>query len=85
MNASEVLYRLDGRLTARMLDYWLRTGQVKIEHPVLTGSGGRRQFTQAEFRAIKRMCDERDFINESQRRFANGELWAQLIKEEQDG
>jgi DNA-binding transcriptional MerR regulator len=85
MRASEVLYRLDGRLTARMLDYWLRTGQITIEHPIYTGSGGRREFTDAEFRAIVRMCDERDFINNSQRRFANGELWALLIKEEQDG
>jgi hypothetical protein len=85
MFASEIIRRLDGRLTERMLDHWLRNEQIIIDGPVLTGSGGRRRFSEAEFRAIARMVETREIINEFNRRFSNGELWTEYIKEERDG
>lgn len=49
--SQEVLDGLDGRLSYRMLDHWIRTGKVRITYDA-HGSGTRRYFTEAERAAI---------------------------------
>ncbi|MEP7115249.1 MAG: hypothetical protein ABI862_18445 [Ilumatobacteraceae bacterium] len=72
----EAIDALDGRLSFRMLDYWLRTGVATITHDA-RGSGTRRQFTDAEVAAISDVADAQIEALAVLERVSSGELYAE--------
>lgn len=80
MTATEVCRSFGGRLTYRMLDYWVRTGIVQIENNP-GGSGNRRTFTPAEVAAIDDILDVRARCLTLLDRFSSGDLFAEKYLE----
>lgn len=62
-------------MSYRMLDYWLRTGVVVLVTNPKTGSGGRRQFTASEVRAVKRLYERYQQTNMTLDHIRSGAAW----------
>jgi DNA-binding transcriptional MerR regulator len=80
-SATEVIALLDGQITYRMLDYWLRTGVVCIDDGAL-GSGTRRRFTETEVRALRKLVDHYSALNAELEKIRDGVTWAILSQAE---
>lgn len=52
MGMHEVMRLLDGRISYRQLDYWIRSGWVTLADVKRPGSGRHRQFTPIEVAAL---------------------------------
>jgi hypothetical protein len=78
LSLMEVLADLDGRLTYRMLDYWVRTGAVTLQADA-RGSGSRRRVSPAEAAAIKDLLDFYEQTQHQLERLRSGALFAELL------
>lgn len=79
VTATEVVRSFGGRLTYRMLDYWVRTGIIQIEgNP--GGSGNRRMFTPDEIAALDDLIEIRATTLSTLDKFSSGELFAERLR-----
>lgn len=76
----QVLAELDGAISYRQLDYWLRTGRLgAIDHA--DGPGSRRRFLPHEVDAIKAIVTAHNVAQEMLDRITSGQAWADLMAE----
>lgn len=78
MSAMEVVKAFRGRVTYRMLDYWLRMGIASCSNSS-EGSGSRRSFDQAEIAALDDIIEIRARTLEVLAQFSSGELFAERL------
>ena len=75
--SSEVL-EMTG-LSFRVLDYWLRTGAIKIAGGTTPGSGVSRQYSEDEVAAIQRLAERYQKANAEIEAIRSGKAWAALV------
>lgn len=78
VSAMEVVKSFEGRLTYRMLDYWLRMGIASCNN-ASEGSGSRRSFDAAEIAALNDIVEIRARTLETLEAFSSGELFAERL------
>lgn len=78
LSAMQVVKRFDGRLTYRMLDYWLRMGIATCTTGA-KGSGTRRGFTPDEICALEDIVEIRAQTLQTLADFSSGELFAERL------
>jgi len=62
-------------ISYRMLDYWLRTGAVRLKNKAQPGSGNHRSFTTEEVTRLTEVVTLYKSAQEILHDFANGLLW----------
>lgn len=77
-NSEGVIAALDGRISYRQLDYWLRTGKITIRHDS-NSQGNPRRFTQREVDAIRACLDQVDQARYVLAAFDAGRMFADAI------
>ena len=75
--SSEVL-EMTG-LSFRVLDYWLRTGAIKIAGGTTPGSGVSRRYSEDEVAAIQRLAERYQRANDEIEAIRSGKAWAALV------
>lgn len=80
----ELLADLDGRLTYRMIDHWIRTGAVALTYDA-RGSGSSRRVLPAEVAAIRDLVDVYERTGAELARMRSGALFAELLAYHQGG
>lgn len=78
LSAMEVVKAFRGRVTYRMLDYWLRMGIASCSN-ASDGSGSRRSFDRAEIAALDDIIEIRAKTLETLAEFSSGELFAERL------
>ena len=78
---SECFQFLDGRVTYRQIDYWLRTHAITLAGDA-SGSGSRRSITDTERDALLALIDIRDAANNTLEAIRNGSAWRDLMARE---
>lgn len=65
-------------LSFRVLDYWLRTGAIKLADGTTPGSGVSRRYTRQEVAAIQRLADRYNRATDEINSIRSGQAWATL-------
>lgn len=78
MTSHEVVALLDGRISYRQLDWWIRTGRIQIDDQ-RHGSGHHRTFTPVEVAALLDYVDLHERVAELLALMANGTAYAQML------
>lgn len=78
VGARELITTLEGRITYRQLDYWIRNGWVTVSGPA-DGSGSRRRLTEAEALAVADLVDEYERIKQLSARLTSGEYFVERL------
>lgn len=78
MTSSEVVAALDGRITYRQLDHWLRTGRIQIADQ-RHGSGYHRSFTPVEVAALTDYVALHERVSELLGLMADGSAFAGMV------
>jgi len=76
--AVALLKMLDGRITYRQLDYWIRIGAINIAHDG-NGSGNHRRFTVEETTAIAALVDLHEQTTAMLDDIRSGRAYTQLL------
>lgn len=79
MSSHDVLEALDGRISYRQLDYWIRRGWIRLDTPVLRGSGFHRLFTPAEVEALSDLIGVYENVSQTFDEIRSGQLWRELV------
>jgi len=79
MTTPQVLAALDGRITFRQLDHWIRTGAISIGYGRARGSGNRRTFTPAEVAALKAFATAWEMNRTMTELLHDGSVWADCL------
>jgi hypothetical protein len=79
--AAEVLDDLDGAITYRQFDNWLRCGWLGAANKA-NGPGSRRYFDDREVEAIRAIVAEYNAAREALQRISTGERWSELTADE---
>ena len=69
-------------LSFRVLDYWLRTGAIKLVDGTTPGSGVSRRYSLDEVAAIQRLVDRYNRANDEIEAIRSGKAWQALTGEE---
>lgn len=78
ISINELLADLEGRLTYRQIDYWIRTGAVRLRNGG-HGSGSRRAVMPDERLAIIALVDEYEKMEADKQYLRSGELFLELL------
>lgn len=78
MSTSEVLAALDGRITYRQLDHWIRTGRITLADHA-RGSGSHRTYTPVEVAALRDFVERSISVELQAIALADGSVWRALI------
>lgn len=62
-------------LSFRVLDYWLRTGAIRLADGTTPGSGVSRRYSQEEVAAIQRVVARYHAANDEIEAIRSGEAW----------
>lgn len=66
-------------LSFRVLDYWLRTGAVRLADGTTPGSGVSRRYTHAEVEAIRRLVARYEHATREIAAIRSGEAWDEEV------
>lgn len=80
LSSTEVIRRLQGRLTYRQLDYWVRVGRIRPSIRDGSGPGGpnQRQWSPRDVEALDSILNMMERHESEEQRLSSGELWAAL-------
>jgi hypothetical protein len=65
-------------LSFRVLDYWLRTGAIRLTDGTMPGSGVSRRYSLDEVAAIQRLVDRYNRATDEIEAIRSGKAWATL-------
>ena len=78
MTTHEVMALLDGRITYRQLDYWIRTGRITLSDSP-AGSGKHRTFTPIEVAALQEYVAMHELAQTHHAFMVDGSVWLGLL------
>jgi hypothetical protein len=70
-------------LSFRVLDYWLRTGAIRLADGTMPGSGISRRYSQDEVAAIQRLVHRYQQATDEIEAIRSGKAWAALTGDEE--
>ena len=71
-------------LSFRVLDYWLRTGAIRLVDGTTPGSGISRRYSQEEVDAIQRLVERYQHATDEIEAIRSGKAWANLVGDVED-
>jgi hypothetical protein len=77
--AADVMAVMPEGVTARMVDYRIRTGRVDLDHRVRKGSGNYRWLHDDERRMLSVFASRWVMWREEGERFKSGAVWADIV------
>ena len=81
LSSSDVVERLDGRITYRQLDYWVRIGRVTPSINDAYGTGDRRRWSPADLRVLDQILTMLERHEAEAARLSSGDMWDELHAE----
>jgi len=81
ISSAEVVERLNGRITYRQLDYWIRVGRVTPSVCEADGPGTGRRWSEADVVALHRILDMLERHDQEITRLSSGQMWDDLHAE----
>lgn len=78
LSSTEVIRRLDGRLSYRQLDYWVRVGRISPSVAEADGTGTGRVWSAADVAALSGIMEVLDRQRQELADLRSGTMWAEL-------
>lgn len=78
LSSAEVLARLDGRVSYRQLDYWVRTGRIRPSYREARGSGSGRRWSPSDVDALEQIAALIERHDDEAAKLATGQMWREL-------
>ena len=66
-------------LSFRVLDYWLRTGAIRLADGTTPGSGVSRRYSEDEVAAIQRLVARYEHANQEIEAIRSGRAWQEEV------
>ena len=81
ISSTEIVERLNGRITYRQLDYWVRIGRVTPSINDAYGTGDRRLWSADDLIVLDRILAMLERHEAEVARLSSGEMWDELHAE----